>query len=142
MSRLGVIGIVTALLAVVGGATYLVVQPDELANTYICPSNNNVGVFPGGISPSGLTTYIQSGNSSGSKRCSVSWIKCSDYAAQNNFTCLDTTPTEPCPDIIDIPNWNLSISGNYTGWLMYQYEKNDSYLLIATNTTSCLEVLS
>lgn len=140
MSRLGVIGIVTALLAVVGGATYLVVQPDELVNTYICPSNNNVGVFPGGISPSGLTAYIQSGNSSGSKRCSVSWIKCSDYAAQNNFTCLDALPPEPCNDTVSLPSWNLNLSTNQSGWQGYQYDNTGDLLLILTNATSCLVI--
>ena len=140
MSRLGIIGIVSALLRATAGGTYLLVNTDELQYTYICPSNGNVGVFPGGTSSSGLTAYIYAGNSTGSKRCSVPWEKCDVYAAKNNFTCVDALPAAPCNDSLVLPSWNLTASVEQAGMKGYEYHRPDSILLVFTNSTQCLDL--
>lgn len=74
-------GILGVLLAIVG-TIYL--TPEQLDNTYICLATEEVGIFYGGISGTGLTAYPYKENRTDFKRCKKDgvnsiWILLSDH---------------------------------------------------------------
>lgn len=72
----GIIGVLTVLNA--STITYLLMENKEY--TYICTSTQEVGVFYGGISSTGLTAYPYKENRTESKRCSGGkWVLLSTY---------------------------------------------------------------
>lgn len=64
------------MLALFGGIVLL--SSEEQANAYYCESTNQVGVFYGGISSTGLTAYPFKENRTNYVRCSSLWIKLND----------------------------------------------------------------
>jgi len=84
----GIIGIL-ALLAGFGGS--LLLTPTQQENTYVCTSTEQIGIFYGGISSTGLTAYPYVENRSNSVRCTNGkWVKLSEYA--KNHTVDFTKP--------------------------------------------------
>lgn len=78
----------------IGAGGTLVLQPGELEYAFVCDTtgtlNGTIGIFPGGISSSGLTAYPSEGTTSGAKRCTGgAWIPCEQYAQTNGFSCVE-----------------------------------------------------
>ena len=77
---LGIIGVIAILIT---GGVYF--TEDELDSAYICLATEEVGIFYGGISGTGLSAYPYSENRTDVERCYASngdkssWIKLTDY---------------------------------------------------------------
>lgn len=87
----GIIGILS-LLVVFGGAMYL--TQDEFDNAYVCDLTEEVGIFYGGISNSGLTGYPHAENRTEYKRCKKDgingdWIPLSIYLEEQGISFND-----------------------------------------------------
>ncbi len=91
-NRVGVIVVVVALLGF-GGAEVL--TSGELADAYICPLTQNVGIFPEGLSDSGKTGYYidlsgaRQGVSCREGRVYEPWILLIDYAKSQGVSIAD-----------------------------------------------------
>lgn len=78
-SAAGIIGIFLIII----GTVYF--TPEQLENTYVCLATEEVGIFYGGISGTGLSAYPYSENRTNVERCYASngdkssWIKLIDY---------------------------------------------------------------
>jgi len=86
-TKVGLIGLIT-LLGVLGGNIYL--SQDQLDNAYYCTATEEIGIFYGGISSTGLTAYPYEENRSGYVRCQKAgikgvWIPLQEYAKENNI---------------------------------------------------------
>ena len=80
----GLIGILSLIVATLGGTMYL--TPDQLDNAYICTTNQNV-VIADHLSSTYKTAYwIDEYNVSKSKTCTNGiWISLKDYAKENGL---------------------------------------------------------
>lgn len=84
----GTVGILGILLAIMGTLYF---TPDQLENTYICLATEEVGIFYGGISGTGLSAYPYSENRSDAERCYASngdkssWVKLIDYLEEQGI---------------------------------------------------------
>jgi len=83
-TKTGLIGLIS-LLAVFGGTLYL--TPEQLANTYYCSASEEIGIFYGGVSGTGLTAYPYKENRTDYERCNKAgikgvWIPLVDYAEE------------------------------------------------------------
>ena len=78
----GTLGIIGILLAIMGTLYF---TPEQLENSYICLATEEVGIFLGGISGTGLSAYPFSENRTNVERCYASngdkssWVKLTDY---------------------------------------------------------------
>ena len=89
--KTGIIGLISMLM-VMGGTLYL--TPEQLDNAFICLATEEIGVFYGGISSTGLTAYPYSENRTGYVRCKKDgvnsvWISLKDYADEQGIDILD-----------------------------------------------------
>ena len=89
MDKIKITGIgIIGLLLVVTGTMYF--TPEQLDNTYYCTATEQVGIFYGGISATGLTAYPYKENRSNYERCknidNGVWIKLKDYADEQNIS--------------------------------------------------------
>lgn len=65
-------------------STVTYILTNEPNNTFICTTTQEVGVFYGGISSTGLTAYPYKENRTDSKRCSNGkWVLFEDYYKPN-----------------------------------------------------------
>ena len=85
----GAVGIIGVFLAILGTIYF---TPEQLENTYICLSTEEVGIFYGGISKTGLSAYPHAENRSDVERCYTSngdkstWVKFTDYLEENGLS--------------------------------------------------------
>ena len=89
--KTGIIGLIS-LLAVFGGTIYL--TPDQLDNAYYCIATEEIGIFYGGISGTGLTAYPYSENRTDYERCQRGgvnsvWVPLIKYADEIGINALD-----------------------------------------------------
>jgi len=89
--KTGIIGLIS-LLAVFGGTLYL--TPEQLDNAYFCIATEEIGVFYGGISSTGLTAYPYTENRSDYVRCKKDgvnsvWVPLKEYAEEQGIDILD-----------------------------------------------------
>ncbi len=89
--KVGIIGLIT-LLAAIGGTIYL--TPEELDNAYFCLATEEIGIFYGGISGTGLSAYPYIENRSDYVRCKKNevnsvWVSLKDYAEEQGINVLD-----------------------------------------------------
>jgi len=87
----GTVGVV-ALLATMMGT--MVFTPEQLDSAYYCTLSEEVGIFYGGISGTGLTGYPYLENRTKSVKCKIDttkgiWIKLTDYLSENEIS-IDT----------------------------------------------------
>jgi len=85
---------IISLIAALGLPVSQNIFDDELANYYVCPLNNDLQEFKGGISSTGLTGYPYAESRKGYVRCQEgdikgSWTKLSDYAKEMNIDPYD-----------------------------------------------------
>ena len=86
------------ILTLFGGGLYL--TQDEIDNTYFCTATEEVGIFYGGISGTGLTAYPYKENRTDYERCKFNgingvWILLEDYMKEMNITSfVDNTPKD------------------------------------------------
>lgn len=84
---LGIIGVIGILIA---GGVYL--TEDELNSAYICLASDEVGIFYGGISGTGLSAYPYSENRTDVERCYTlngdksTWVKLIDYLEEQGIS--------------------------------------------------------
>lgn len=96
----GVLGIFLVIM----GTLYF--TPEQLENTYICLATNEVGIFYGGISGTGLSAYPYKENRSGFERCYASngdkssWVKLIDYLEDSEIDLSDFLQEEITDPII------------------------------------------
>lgn len=86
--KYGIVGLLAVLIA---GSGSVFLTPDEFSHAYYCPLTDQVAIFYGGVSSSGLTGYPYAENRSGYKRCTYNgvkgqWIKLGVYAEENNIS--------------------------------------------------------
>lgn len=78
----GTVGIIGVFLIIIGTLYF---TPEQLENTYVCLATEEVGIFYGGISGTGLSAYPYKENRSDFERCYASngdkssWVKLTDY---------------------------------------------------------------
>jgi hypothetical protein len=111
----GIIGLLT-ILSVFGG--YLVLTPEQLSNTFYCTASEEIGIFYGGISGTGLTAYPYTENRSDYVRCQKAgikgtWILLTEYAEE-----LGIDPIELISKPKDILNKEIII--NYPNGKSYE----------------------
>jgi len=87
----GIIGLIT-MLAVLGGNFYL--SSEQLDNAYFCTASEEIGIFYGGISKTGLTAYPYTENRTDYERCQKAgikgvWIPLIEYAEENGIDSLE-----------------------------------------------------
>lgn len=87
----GIIGLIS-LLTVMSGTLYF--TPEQLDNAFICLATEEIGIFYGGISGSGLTAYPYAENRSDYIRCKKDgvnsvWVSLIDYAEEKEINVLD-----------------------------------------------------
>lgn len=100
--KTGIVGLFS-LLVVFGGTLYL--TPEQLDNAYFCIATEEIGIFYGGISSTGLTAYPYAENRSDYVRCKKDgvnsvWVPLKDYAEEQEI------------DILDLLVKNNTINGN------------------------------
>jgi len=84
----GTAGIIGILLAILGTLYF---TPEQLENTYVCLATEEVGIFYGGISGTGLSAYPYKENRSDFERCYASngdkssWVKLNDYLEEQEI---------------------------------------------------------
>ena len=84
----GTAGIIGIFLIIMGTIYF---TPEQLDNAYICLATEEVGIFYGGISGTGLSAYPYSENRTDAERCYASngdksfWIKLIDYLEDSNI---------------------------------------------------------
>ena len=92
----GMIGILSVLVAGMGGTIYL--ASDQLENAYIC-STSNIIVIADRLSSSGKTAYWTEDNLQKSKVCTNGiWLNLKQYAKDNNLNINQ----EPVIDIVSV----------------------------------------
>jgi len=80
----GIIGILSVLVATLGGTIYL--NPDQLAHGYICTTNQQI-VIADNLSSTFKTAYWQENGIVKSKICTNGiWRNLNDYLKENNLT--------------------------------------------------------
>ena len=78
----GTAGIIGIFLIIIGTIYF---TPEQLDNSYICLATEEVGIFYGGISGTGLSAYPYKENRSDFERCYAlngdksSWVRLTDY---------------------------------------------------------------
>ena len=88
----GTVGVLGILLLIMGTIYF---TPEQLENTYICLATEEVGIFYGGISGTGLSAYPYKENRSGFERCYASngdkssWVKLTDYLEDSEINLND-----------------------------------------------------
>ena len=80
------------MLAVFGGTTYL--TPEQLDNAFYCLATEEIGIFYGGISGTGLSAYPYEENRSDYERCKKDgvnsvWVPLKEYAEEQGIDVLD-----------------------------------------------------
>ncbi len=100
----GTIGILGILLTIMGTMYF---TPEQLDNAYVCLATEEVGIFYGGISGSGLTAYPYLENRTKAERCYASngdkssWMQLYDYSAEFGISLDDLLkPKEIIPQTI------------------------------------------
>ena len=85
----GTVGIIGVFLLIIGTVYF---TPDQLDNVYICLASDEVGIFYGGISGTGLSAYPHSENRTDVERCYTStgekstWVKLTDYLEEQGIS--------------------------------------------------------
>ena len=85
----GAAGIIGTLLLIMGTVYF---TPDQLDNAYICLATDEVGIFYGGISGTGLSAYPHAENRTDAERCyssngdKSSWVKLTDYFEEQGIS--------------------------------------------------------
>lgn len=93
----GTIGIVGVILIIIGTVYF---TPEQLENTYICLATEEIGIFYGGISLTGLSAYPYKENRSDYERCYApdgnksSWVKIVDYLEEYDIDLNDLLKPE------------------------------------------------
>jgi len=87
---LGSVGILGLISLLISGGLYLT-NTSQFNNAFYCTANNQVGLFYGGISSSGLSAYPYAENRTNVSKCEKdgikgTWIKLSVYAKENNIS--------------------------------------------------------
>jgi len=88
----GTVGIIAILFTILGTLYF---TPEQLENTYICLATEEVGIFLGGISGTGLSAYPFSENRTNVERCYASngdkssWVKLTDYLEDSEIDISD-----------------------------------------------------
>ncbi|KKL71429.1 hypothetical protein LCGC14_2094980 [marine sediment metagenome] len=78
----GTAGIIGVFLIIIGTVYF---TPEQLENAYVCLATEEIGIFYGGISGTGLSAYPYKENRTDVERCYASngekssWIKLTDY---------------------------------------------------------------
>lgn len=95
-------GIIGVLLLVITGMYF---TPDQLNNAYICLGSEEVGIFYGGISGTGLSAYPYKENRTHAKKCysgavKSTWVSLIKYSEETNIS-LNTLLN---PKIIKVAN--------------------------------------
>jgi hypothetical protein len=95
--KYGIIGIISILLGF-GGNIYL--TENELDNAYFCTATEEVGIFYGGISGTGLTAYPHTENRTEYVRCNNEgikgvWILLKEYAEEQGISILEILNQQP-----------------------------------------------
>ncbi len=84
----GTAGVIGILLVIIGTIYF---TPEQLDNAYICLATEEVGIFYGGISNTGLSAYPYKENRSDFERCyslngdKSSWVRLTDYLEDSNI---------------------------------------------------------
>jgi hypothetical protein len=85
-TKIGIAGILTALLAFGG---YVVLTPEQVDYAYVCINGVEPptwGVFYGGISSTGLTAYPFKENKTSPTKCANGvWVKLTKYASEKGI---------------------------------------------------------
>ena len=87
----GIIGLL-AMLSAFGGGMFL--NQDELNSAFFCLATEEIGIFYGGTSNTGLTAYPFLENRSGYERCKKDgvnsvWVPLTEYAEEQGINVLD-----------------------------------------------------
>jgi len=88
----GTAGIIGVFLIIIGTVYF---TPEQLENTYICLATDEVGIFYGGISGTGLSAYPYKENRTNAERCYASngdkssWAKLTDYLDEQGISLDD-----------------------------------------------------
>ena len=84
----GTAGIISVFLIIIGTIYF---TPEQLENTYICLATEEVGIFYGGISGTGLSAYPYKENRTDVERCYAqngdksTWVKLTDYLEETGI---------------------------------------------------------
>ena len=127
--KTGIIGLFT-LLAVFGGTLYL--TPEQLDNAYFCTATEEIGIFYGGISGTGLTAYPYIENRSNYERCQKVgikgvWISLVEYAKEQEIDPMLIINKEPKLNLTDntkIVTINYANGKTYECFFISNYEDN------------------
>ena len=88
----GTSGVLGALLIIIGTVYF---TPEQLENTYVCLATEEIGIFYGGISGTGLSAYPYKENRTDVERCYASngdkssWVKLTDYLEDSEIDSTD-----------------------------------------------------
>lgn len=120
----GLLGLIT-ILTLFGGSLYL--SPEQLDNAYYCTATEEIGIFYGGVSGTGLTAYPYNENRSDSVRCKKAgikgtWISLIKYAEEQGVDPMLIINEEP----------KLNLTGN-SKIIIINYPNNKIYECISFN---------
>ena len=100
---------IAILLFAAGAGTRTLFTPEEFEHAYVCSITEEVGLFYGGISGTGLTGYPNQDSRAGRKLCKDMdgtkgvWIPLIEYAEQNGLNPLDFIIQEGAEKTL--PDW-------------------------------------
>lgn len=132
---IGVIGLLSLLL--VSGVIYL--NPEQAENSYICLATEEIGIFYGGVSGTGLTAYPYIENRTDYVRCKKDgvnsvWVPLKDYADENGISIIDLIEPENIIDEIDdIINDTDNMTNVINGIAVTVNYNNKTYFCVFTN---------
>ena len=138
-TKTGLIGLII-LLAAFGGNLYL--SEEQLDNAYFCTASEEIGIFYGGISGTGLTAYPYAENRTDYERCQKAgikgvWISLTKYAEEIGIDPLEIINQEP---ELDLENNTKIITINYP-YATYECVFNNKFINKTLESSSiCKEI--
>ena len=142
-TKTGLIGAITLLL-VFGGVLYF--SPEQLDNAYICDLTEEIGIFYGGISKTGLTAYPYEENRTNYVRCKKDgvkgvWIPLKEYAKENEINESDLIKNDTINNTI-INNEIIPIVSNDSKIVTIEYPNGKTYRCFFVNDYSETSIVS